>query len=163
MNKTKTVKTPCRNVTEFVRENSNLVNVEEYKSSLGALLYIALKSRPDISFAVNQASRNCENPTEGDFRSLIYILQYLKGTNNKSIYYNKRNRFIGYSDSDFASDEKTRRSTSSFIFLLDDSPISWKSQQQRCVTLSTAEAEFVSLTECAKQSIWFKNLYKEKK
>jgi len=128
INKTKSVKTPCRNVTDFERKNSNLVNAGEYKSLLGALLYIAVKSRPDISFAVNQASRNCENPTEVDYGSLMHILQYLKGTINKSICYNKRNRFIGYSDSDFASDEKTRRSTRGFIFLLGDSPISWKSQ-----------------------------------
>ena len=57
--------------------------------------------------------------------------------------------------------KKTRRSTSGFIFLLGDSPISWKSQQQKSVILSTAEAEFVSLTEYAKQGIWFKNLFKE--
>jgi hypothetical protein len=109
MNKTKSVKTPCRNVSDFERENSNLVIVGEYKSLLGALLYIAVKSRHDISFAVNQASRNCENPIEADYGSLMYILQYLKGTINKSICYNKRNRFIGYSDSDFASDEKNKK------------------------------------------------------
>jgi len=57
MNKTKSVKTPCRNVTDFERENSNLVNVGEYKYLFGALLYIAVKSGHDISFAVNQASR----------------------------------------------------------------------------------------------------------
>ena len=57
--------------------------------------------------------------------------------------------------------KKTRRSTSGFIFLLGDSPISRKSQQWKSVTLSTAEAELVSLTECAKQGIWFKNLFKE--
>jgi len=45
--------------------------------------------------------------------------------------------------------KKTRRSTSRFIFLHGDSPISWKSQLQKSVTLPTAEAEFVSLTECA--------------
>jgi len=74
MNKTKSVKTPCRNVKDFDRENSNLVNVGEYKSLLGALLYIAVKSRPDISFEVNQASRNCENPTEADYGLLMHIL-----------------------------------------------------------------------------------------
>jgi len=123
MNKTKSVKKPSRNVIDFDRENSNLVNVGEYKSLLGTLLYITVKSRSDIFFAVNQASRNCENPTEVDYRSLIHILQYLKGTINKSICYNKRNRFIGYSDLDFASDEKTRRTAGDFIFLLGGSPI----------------------------------------
>jgi len=76
----------CRNVTDFERENSNLINVGEYKSLLGALLYIAVKSRSDISFAVNQTSRNCENPTEADYGSLMHILQYLKGTINKNQY-----------------------------------------------------------------------------
>jgi len=35
------------------KENSELVNVISYKSLLGALLYIATKSRPDIAFSVN--------------------------------------------------------------------------------------------------------------
>jgi len=39
----------------------------------------------------------------------MHILQYLKGTTNKSICYNIRNRFIGYSDTDFASDEKNKK------------------------------------------------------
>ena len=84
----------------------------------------------------------------------MHILQYLylKGTINKSICRNKRNRFIGYSDSDFASDEKNKKiPLAVFIFLLGDSPISWKSQQlKKRVTLSKTEAEFISLTECAK-------------
>ena len=37
MNKKKSVKTTFRNVTDFERENSYLVNVAEYKFLLGAL------------------------------------------------------------------------------------------------------------------------------
>jgi len=161
MNKTKEIKTPCRKISLKEQENSSPVNVKEYKSLLGALLYIAIKSRPDIAFAVNQASRFCENPTEVDYKALLQILQYLKGTKTNSIYYNRNNNFRGYSDSDFANDEKTRRSTSGYIFMLGESPISWKSQLQKIVTLSTAEAEYVSLTECVKQGMRFRNLFKE--
>jgi len=64
MNKTKQIKTPCIKISEFERENSDLINSSEYKTHLGTLLYIAVKSRPDIAFAFNQASRECENPTE---------------------------------------------------------------------------------------------------
>jgi murein tripeptide amidase MpaA len=81
-------------------------------------------------FSVSEASRICENPTEADYKNLMNILQYLKGTKNKSIHYNKDNKFIGYSDSDFANDEKTRRYINGYIFLLGKSPISWKSQLQ---------------------------------
>jgi len=161
MNKTKIIKYPCRKISNEERKNAKPVDVGKYKSLLGSLLYIAIKSRPDITYAVNQASRNCEHPTTIDYKALLLILQYLKSTINKSIYYNGKNRLVGFSDADYANDEATRRSVSGYIFLLGNSPISWKSQIQRNVTLSTAEAEFVSLTECAKHGIWLKNLFEE--
>ena len=161
MNKTKIIKYPCRKISNKERKNAKPVDVGKYKSLLGSLLYIAIKSRPDITYAVNQASRNCEHPTTIDYKALLLILQYLKSTINKSIYYNGKNRLVGFSDADYANDEATRRSVSGYIFLLGNSPISWKSQIQRNVTLSTAEAEFVSLTECAKHGIWLKNLFEE--
>jgi len=73
-----------------------------------------------------------------DYRSLIHILQYLKGTINKSISYNKRNRFIGYSDLDFCKWWKKKKQEDSLAVLfsylvIGDSPISWKSQQQKKV------------------------------
>jgi len=51
------------------------------------------------------------------------IFQYLSGTKDKFIHYNKNNKFIGYSDSDFANDEKTRRSTSGYLFIFGNSLI----------------------------------------
>jgi len=86
MNKTKIIKTSSRKITDKEREESPSLNVQEFKSLLGALLYIAVKSRPDILFAVNQISRHCEEPTDMDYKSLMDILQYLKCTKNKSIY-----------------------------------------------------------------------------
>jgi len=44
MNKTKQIKTPCIKISEFERENSDLINSSEYKTLLGTLLYIAVKS-----------------------------------------------------------------------------------------------------------------------
>jgi len=62
-----------------------------------------------------------------------------------------------YSDADYAEDNETRKPTTGYIFLNGNCPISWKSQLQKCVTLSTAEAvaeaEFVSLIECTKHSL----------
>jgi len=161
MNKTKTMKYPCRKISENDRKNSKPIDINKYKSLLGSLLYIAVKSRPDISYAVNQAARICEEPTLVDYNALLTILQYLKSTKEKSIHYNGKNKLVGYSDADFANDENTRRSTTGYIYLLGKSPISWKSQMQRNITLSTAEAEFVSLTECTKQGLWIKSLFEE--
>lgn len=161
MNKTRMMKCPCKKILEAERENSPPVDVKKYKSLLGSLLYVAIKTRPDIAFAVNQASRYYEQPKEINYKSLMMILQYLNSTKDKLVHNNGETKLIGYSDSDYANDENTRRSTSGYIYLIRNSPISWKSQLQRIVTLSTAEAEFVSLTECAKQGIWMKNLIQE--
>jgi len=89
------------------------------------------------------------------------MLQYLKTVKHKSIHYKGENKLIGHSDADYANDEDIKISTIGYIFLLGKSPIIWKSQIQKIVTLLTAEAEFISLTECPKQRIWLKNLIEE--
>jgi len=104
MNKTKKIKYPkypCRKISNKERKNAKPVDVGKYKSLLDSLLYIAIKSRPDLTYAVNQASRNCKQPTTIDYKALLLILQYLKSTINKSIYYNRKNRLVGFSYTDY--------------------------------------------------------------
>ncbi|GFV69691.1 retrovirus-related Pol polyprotein from transposon RE1 [Trichonephila clavipes] len=45
-----------------------------------------------------------------------------------------------------------------FITFIDETPISWRTFKQKSVSLSTMEAEYVSLTEAAKEFIWLKNV-----
>ena len=49
----------------------------------------------------------------------------------------------------------------SSIIIRHGAPIFWCSKQQRCPVLSTTEAEFVALTEAAKEAIWLKRLISE--
>ena len=154
MKKTKPIKYPSRKIPKDEREKSPEINKTIYKSIIGELLFIDTKTRPDIAFAVNQAARHSENLREVDLKSAYMILQYLNSTKEKSIHYIRDKNISVYSDADFAEDEETRKSTTGYIFLNGNSPISWKSQLQKCVTLSTAEAEFVSITKCTKHGIW---------
>jgi len=57
-----------------------------------------------------------------------------------------------YIDADFAGDSDTRKSTSGFLMQMGNTPTSWYSELQHCVTTSTAEAEYYSSIECAKHS-----------
>jgi len=61
----------------------------------------------------------------------IQILKYLEITKNYSIHYNEKKILRAYCDADFAGDEIKKRSTSGFIFVLRNSPISWKSITQK--------------------------------
>lgn len=62
----------------------------------------------------------------------------------------------GYVDSDFAKDKDKGISVTGYAFFVLGNLVSWKSQLQRVVALSTTEAEFIALTEGAKESIWLK-------
>ena len=68
------------------------------------------------------------------------------------------NSCIGYSDSDWAGDRDDRKSTSGYCFIMGSGLLSWKSNKQTCVTLSTAEAEYVALSSAAQEAIWLKLL-----
>ncbi len=67
----------------------------------------------------------------------------------------------GFSDSDYAGDPSTRRSTSGFIFVLCGGPVAWSSRRQPCVALSSTEAEFVASCDAAKEGVWLKRLLSE--
>jgi len=136
----------------------------EYKRLIGSLWYVSTKTRPNITFAVNQAKRFSENPTKADLNASIRILKYLKCTKYYSINYNGKKIIGAYCDIDFAGDEIKIRSTSGYIFVLRNNPISWKSITQKNIALSTTEAEYsslIELIECIKQATWIRRLVNE--
>ncbi|GFU35482.1 retrovirus-related Pol polyprotein from transposon TNT 1-94 [Trichonephila clavipes] len=67
-----------------------------------------------------------------------------------------------YSDTDFATNRDDRVSMGGFITFIDETPISSRTFKQNPVSLSTMEAEYVSLTEAAKEFIWLKNVIDNK-
>ena len=58
---------------------------------------------------------------------------------------------IAFSDSDFAGDVENRISVAGFILYLCGAPISWKSKGIKSVSLSSSEAEYIALSEAAKE------------
>ena len=60
----------------------------------------------------------------------------------------------GYSNSDFAGDQDTRRSVSGFVIYLNNAPINWRSKSQRSVTLSSTEAEYVAVSELSMEILF---------
>ena len=70
-------------------------------------------------------------------------------------------KIVGYSDSSHDFDTDDGRSTTGHVFYIDESPITWCSQKQEIVALSSCEAEFMAATEAAKQAIWLQELLSE--
>jgi len=132
-----------------------------YREAVGNLLYVQVISRPDISFAVNIASRALENPSVAHWSLVKRIMRYLKGTADLGLLYCKNGDFEAYSDADFAGDRETRKSTSGILCKNANAAIVWQSKRQQCVSLSTTESEYVSAASAIKEIIWLKGLLAE--
>jgi len=137
------------------------VDPTQYRSLIGNLLYIAISTRPDILFAVTKSARKSNNPNKEDWINLIKILEYLKGTINYCLKFKKSSYTYAYSDADFGGDNETRKSTTGFLLKIGNTPVSWCSKLQHCVATSTCEAEYYSISECAKHCTWATNILNE--
>jgi hypothetical protein len=71
------------------------------------------------------------------------------------------NQLCGYSDADWAGDINDRRSTSGYVFMMSNAAIIWSSQKQSSVALSTTEAEYMAISQAAREALWFQTLLKE--
>ena len=139
------------------------LNQTQYQSAVGSLMYLSVSSRPDIAFAVNNLARFNSNPRKEHWSALKRVLRYLNGTINHGLLYKQGGpeHFVGYSDADWAGDLSDRKSTSGYVFILSGGPVSWSSRKQKCVALSTAEAEYVALSAAVQECMWLRQLESE--
>ena len=79
------------------------------------------------------------------------------------MWYPKGSNFslAGYTDSDWAGCKDDRKSTSEACQFLGRSLVSWSSKKQNCVSLSTAEAEYVAAASACTQLLWMRQTLKE--
>lgn len=135
-----------------------------YSNAIGSVMYLMVSTRPDIAYAVSCLSRYMSNPGMTHWEALKWLLRYLKGSVDIGINFSKcvdGVKLVGYVDSNYANDRDKRKSTTSYVFTLCGSCISWKSQLQHIVALSTTESEYVAATEALKEAIWLKGLIHE--
>jgi hypothetical protein len=136
-------------------------DTQTYRQAIGCLTYVSVTTRPDIAAAVGILSQYMSKPSKDHWIGVKRVLRYLKGTLNYGIKYSANNgnpELIGYSDSDWAGDIDTRRSTSGYVFQLSNSVISWSSRKQATVAKSSSEAEYVALSLAAQEAIWLQRL-----
>ena len=137
-----------------------------YREAIGALLFAARVCRPDIEYAVNYLSQFVDAYNHTHWSAVKQILRYLSGTRNLGIVFGISGsscEIRGYTDADYAGCLETRKSRSGFVFQLNGGPISWSSQRQNVVSLSTAEAEYIALAHGTKEAIWLRRILNDLK
>jgi hypothetical protein len=159
--------------TKLFKEGTPLEDVTTYRSIVGSLNYLAVNTRPDLSFVVSVLSRFMQSPTEDHLKVAKHALRYLRGTKDYGLVYNpchiegfttpafeyaERQPLMLYADADFAGEIETRKSTTGYILFFVGCPVLWKSGLQTMVATSTTEAEFIAAATAVQEALWFQEV-----
>jgi hypothetical protein len=146
------------NKTGIPREEPGL------RAILGALLFVARNSRPDIMFAVNYLSRFQSEGRPEIMKYAKRILAYLNNTISFSLVFDCSNDLPlhSYVDASFAdaSDSKYESTTGNLIFNYGNL-ISWSTRKQNRTSTSTSEAEYVALNDTVREIIFLREMNRQ--
>ncbi|KAL0291599.1 UNVERIFIED_CONTAM: Retrovirus-related Pol polyprotein from transposon TNT 1-94, partial [Sesamum radiatum] len=145
------------------KEKEKMKNIP-YSNAIGSIMFLMVCTRPDIAYSISCLSRYMSNAGSPHWEALKWLLKYLNSSANRGLMFSKCAKGVnltGYVDSNYANDRDSRRSTTSYIFTLCGSCITWKSQLQQIVALSTTEAEYIAATEAFKEALWLEGIVNE--
>ena len=146
-------------------EKSDLTEdeIHTYQAIVGSINYVAVHTRPDLSYIAGALVRSLHNPGKKHLEAAYRMLSYVRKTLDCGVVYKKggnKSGLIGYSDANFAGDQD-RHSIGGYMFMLDGCPISWASRRQKTVSVSTEEAELNAASEATREGIALKSLCSE--
>ena len=124
-----------------------------YLSAIGALMYLANTTRPDITFVVNLLARYSSAPTRRHRNEIKHILRYLKGTTDIGLFYsvNCSPNLVGYADAGYLSDPHKARSQTGYVFICGDTAISSRSTKKFIVATSSNNDEIIATHETSRK------------
>lgn len=127
-----------------------------FMSLLGSLIWPAQITRPDIAFAVAASGEHSQDPKTRHLAALERTLSYALATKHKCLVFDcstcpRQMDLAVFSDSDFASDENTRKSRSGIWIGINECPIFWSSKKQTVITDSTTAAETIAAHSALRQ------------
>ena len=131
-----------------------------YLSAVGALLYLASHTRPDISFSVNLLARFSSCPTLRHWNGIKHIFRYLQGTRDKGLFFSNTSKeaLIGFADAGYLSDPHVARSQTGYVFTYGGTAISWRSMKQTIAATSSNHAEILAIHEASRECVWLRSL-----
>jgi hypothetical protein len=119
-------------------------------------------TRPNITHVVGVVSRFLSNPGKEHWTAVKWILKYLRGTSRVCLCFSNGKQVLdGCKDADTAGDIDSRKSTLGYLITYSDVAVSWQSKLQKCVALSTTNAEYIAIIEATKELLWMKKFLKE--
>jgi hypothetical protein len=159
------IQTPMEHRKKIVprKADEKKCNPTDYRSLLGAMQYLSLATRLDITYAVNQCCRVMSDPSVDHLKCALRILAYLQQHPHLGIKYDANaltaqqfeHGFHAYADADHGGDDLTLTSRSGVILLACGGPVMWSSKQQKEPSGNGTAASEVKALFTATQEIAF--------
>ena len=133
-----------------------------YRRLIGKLLYLTL-TKPDISYAVQHLSQFLQAPRESHLQAAKYILRYLEGTTNTSLFYDKTSplQLTTFCDADWGNCRLSTRSLTGFCIFLCSSLVSWKTNKQKTTAKPSVEVEYRAMLATTSELEWLHQLLQD--
>jgi hypothetical protein len=136
---------------KIAHDGKAMSNSDNFQKLIGALLYIATHTRPDIATSASILSKRIKQPTETDWNEAKRIVRYLKGTKELKLKLTSSKRGLEvYTDPDWAEDRTDSKSHSGFLFQYNRGAIAWACRKQTCTAWSSCEAEYIAIAEASR-------------
>ena len=134
-----------------------------YQNAVGTLMYLLQATRPDISYSVSLVSRFNTNYRETHWKAVKKIFRYLKHTVYYKLTFSREENLSlkGYCDASYISNLQDFKSTSGYIFILQNAAVSWRSKKQAVTATASTVAEYQSLLSATQEALWLRGLCQE--
>ena len=132
--------------------------------AVAARLNYLSQDRPDIKFATLNVCSDMSRPTVRSLAKLKRIGRYLLGRPRSVQLFRWQplpTTLDVFSDSDWAGDRKTRKSTSAGCVMMGGHALKSWSKRQQVIALSSAEAELYAATRAASEAIGMASMLHE--
>ena len=143
---------------EFVEDER--VENWPFREVVDSLMWLSISTRPNISNAVRAVARYCTAPRAIHWKAALGILEYINGTNEHGITFQRGTlssiSLEVFADADYASKATDRWSVSGGVIMCGGASVCWFSRTQKCVTLSTSEAEYNALGDAVKELLFLR-------
>jgi hypothetical protein len=144
------------------QQQQQYVDSFPYQSIVGALLYLAINTRPDIAYSINSLARFNSCPTFQSCKAAIRVLCYVRDTSKLGLNFCSDELNLNcFSDSDWAGDVDSRRSTTGYVVFAAGTPIAWCSKLQTTIAISSMEAEYMAAFFAVQEVVWLKGVLSE--
>ncbi|GKC66591.1 retrovirus-related pol polyprotein from transposon TNT 1-94 [Tanacetum coccineum] len=141
----------------FIRRQGKDILLSKY--ALESLKKYGMESSDPVDTPMVEKSKLDED-TQGKAvdpthcRGMINTLMYLTASRPDLTFVDSCIALTAFADADHAGCQDTKKSTSGSIKLLGDRLLRWSLKKQKCIAISSTEAEYISLSGCCAQILW---------